>query len=330
MEIVKLTPAREGKIKRDIEKVKKHSRVVLRICKDNIVEIIENKNKVRLDVIAVLGPARRFNRNWEEVILAEVGFRSTRPYNKVMGLDRTPDEKTIPKRRKWFSLSKEQYELIAPIVFKRIEGFALKKVLSWEKGPFSDDPFLIPSTWHFWTKRGKKFYSRVSWMARKRGIRFSVSLKDIFFIKDVYWAELNLNKDIKGGFLYGKGQINGLVNFIDKRINWYRSDRNYKGRKPFRELTGVKQVEKILQRPSLSQHLKIEVVRRLRDEKKNIFSEYIADMINWDGLESRESKLAKSVLANPKARLGNIQLRVTTGLETAKNYIVFEVYPQKK
>lgn len=330
MEGIKLTPARIAKIKKDIERVKQHSIGFIKINKNSRFRLVANKEKVRLGLIGIIGPPEGFEDVFDEALLCEIGVGRTRPYTEARGLKRVINELNIPARGKYFSLSKQQYQLIAPLVFELIEEMAYERVSRWKKGPFSEDPFWLPSSWHFWSKRGKKFHNRASWAIAVKGSRFSIALKDIFFVKDVYWAELNLNENLKGKFLVKRGHINGLVNFIDKRLNDFRSERKYKGKKPFRELEGVKQVERILRESSLSRHLLIEVVRRLRDEKKNIFSEYIADMIGWDGLESEENKLVKSVLLEPESRLNDIQLRVTTGLDVQKDRVVFEVYPRPK
>lgn len=327
---IKLTHARITKIKKDIERIKQHSIGFIKIDRNNRFKFTANEKKTRLGVIGIIGPPEGFEGVLDEALLCEIGISRTKPYTEARGLKRVTDESNIPARGKYFSLSKQQYQLVAPLAFKLIEEMAYERVSRWKKGPFSEDPFWLPSTWHFWSKRAKKFHNRVSWVIATKGSRFTIALKDIFLVKDAYWAELNLNEDIKGRFLVKRGHIGGLVNFLDKRLNDFRSERKYKGRKPFRELKGVKQVEKRLRESSLSRHLLIEVVRRLRDEKKNIFSEYITDMIGWDGLESEENKLVKSVLSEPKSRLNDIQLKVTTGLDVQKDHIVFEVYPRPK
>lgn len=312
-------------VKKDVNVVLQEAKIILKISPDGkMIEIVENPHP-RLGVIAVIGPAKGLGQYFAEALLTEIGIGRSRPYHRAYGIGK-PENPHVPKRRKWFYLSPSQYGLVAPIIFRKIERMAYEKLASWAKGPFSDDPFLIRSRWIFWTKRGSKFYDRVSWALAIRGARFSISLKDELFVRDIYWAELNLNAMIKK-------RINGLAGFISKRINWYR--RRYKYRKPFSQLEGVKQIQEAFQRSSLSRHLHMEAIRLLRDDRKKEtpFFPYIADMFGWDGKETKERKLASlacSDSSDPKSRLGDIQLRVTTGLEEKKDYIVFEVVPRQK
>lgn len=328
MRELNLTPARTEKVKRDVERVKKHAIGFLKIRRDNCVELVANKGKIRLGVIGVVGPSQRFGQNFDEVLLCEIGVGSTRPYNKALGLKRVDSENSIPKRSKLFSLSWHQYQLVAPLLFALIKKIAYERVVLWKTGPFSNDPFWVPSKWHFWSGRERTFHSRFSWAIVTRGARFSVAREDEFFIRDIYWAERNLSEVVIR-------QVEGLAGFISKRINWY--SHKYKHRKPFFELKGVKQVKRIVEDSSLPRHLLIEAVRLLRDDKKkrSRFFHYVADMINWNGEETEERKLALqaysySKKSNPRSRLKEIQLRATTGLDAKKDYIVFEVYPQKK
>lgn len=315
------------KIKRDVRVIKENARIIFRLSADErSFEIVENKNP-RLNVIVVIGPYKK----WKELLLCEIGISRTRPYNEARGLKRELSQSNIPLRKSCLSLSPQQYQLIAPVIFKKIEKIAYQRVISWEKGPYSHDPFWVPIRKSYWKRSNKKFQEQDRFIRAKKGARFTVSLKEEFLVNDIYWAELNLNEVLTGG-LFRKGYLNRFVNLIDLRLNWYRSPVHYKGRKLFRTLKGAEQVEGMLQTSSLSQsrHLLVEVVRRLRDEKKNIFWEHVADMIGWDGLETEESKLAKTALPEPKSRLGSIQIRITTGLDAKKDYIVFEVFPQKK
>lgn len=318
-------------ITKDVKIVEKEARTILKISPDEKhIEIIGNLNP-RLNVMAVLGPSWGFGRGWKKVLLAEIGISRTRPYSKARGLGRKTDESDIPARRKWFSLSPYQYQLVAPILFKRIEGIAYERVSSWRTGSFSKDKFLIPAKWHFWRRKKKRFQKalieRDSFFERLRGIRFAISLKDDFFIQDIYWAE-GLNKNLERC-------IKGLVNFVDLRLNRYKQ--TYRGRKSFRKLKGAREVEQRLKESFLARfpHLLIEVVRRLKEEKRNQFWHRIAEMIGWNGKETEERKLASLACSHPnllypKFRAGNIQLQVTTGLEKKEDYIVFEVFPRKK
>ncbi|OGZ32435.1 MAG: hypothetical protein A2V69_02340 [Candidatus Portnoybacteria bacterium RBG_13_40_8] len=313
---------------KDVRIVKKEARIIFRISPDErLIETIENKNP-RLDLIAIVGPTWEFNRGWKEVLLAEIGISRTRPYHEARGLNRKNEESNIPKRRKWFFLSPHQYQLIAPMIFKKIEGLAYERVCLWEKGPFSTDPFKLPSIRHYWLRSAKTLYVNDYWMSRISGARFTVSLRDVFIIRDICWAEANLNR-------YLRKVLRGLVNFIDLRLNWYKF--SYKGRRPFRTLDGTKQVEERLKSRFFTKHphLLWEVIRRLKEEKENKYWLHLAEMIAWTIREPEERKMAfmavsHPYLSHPRTRLGDIQLLVTTEISKKKGYIVFEVFPRKK
>jgi len=313
---------------KDVRVVKKEARIIFRISSDErLIETIENKNP-RLDLIAVIGPTWEFNRGWKEVLLAEIGISRTRPYHEARGLSRKNEESNVPKRRKWFSFSPHQYQLIAPMIFKKIEGLAYERVSLWKKGPFSGDIFKLPVTRYYWMRSEKRLYVSDYLMPKIAGARFTVSLEDIFFIRDICWAEANLNKHLKK-------VIKGLVNFIDLRLNWYKF--SYKGKRPFGTLDGAKQVETSLKTRFFTKHphLLWEIIRRLKEEKKNRYWLHLAEMTGWTGREPEERKMAfmavnHPYLSHPATRLGDIQLLITTEISKKKNYIVFEVFPRQK
>lgn len=314
---------------KDVEIVKKWGRVILEISPDETkIEISENPNP-RLNILVVIGPSEGFGRKWDKVLLLEIGISRTRPYHEARGLNRKNEESSIPERRKWFSLSPYQYQLVGPIVFKIIERLAFERVRNWKRGPFSKYPFKLRTPHRYWSRRQKKLFesdgSNRLYREQPKGARFTASLKDEFLIRDICWAELNLNLRLKR-------HIKGLVNFIDLRLNWYKHSYRYK--RPFLQLKGAKEVQSILQKSSLSRHLIFEAICRLRDEKRNQFSPYLFDMVGWRGRGIEEKKL--SLLAeslpdsHPRQRLEGIQLMITTDLGEKKDYIVFEVFPRQK
>lgn len=309
-------------IKKDAESVEKKARIVLKISPDErTIEISENKNP-RLNVIAVVGPSNGFGRSWDKVLLAEVGISQTRPYHEAKGINRAADQSNVCQRRKWFSLSPYQYQLVAPIIFRRMEKISIDRISSWKSGGPSNR-FLVPSTIHWWSKGREKMKENNYVTEAAVGVRFTICLKDEFFVRDVCWAEFNLNERLK---IY----IEGLAKFIGLRLSYYNSRRNYKGKKRFDDLLGAKQVEKRLKECYLSRfpHLLIEVARWLRYSKRGKqFWQWVAEKINWDGKETRERQMASMAteLPNPRERLGSIQLVITTGFEREKGYIVFEV-----
>lgn len=314
-------------IAKDVEVVEKEARFIFEISPDETrIEIRENPSS-RLNVMAIIGPSQGLGRNWEKVLLAEIGISRSRPYHEARGLDVKSDLPSIPRRRKWFSMSLSQYRLVAPIVFKKIEGLAYQRISLWEKGPLSSNVFMVRAQWHRWIRSQKALITKNGYIEAIKGVRFTVSLKDEYFVRDICWAESNLNKHLKN-------YLKGLVNFIDLRLNWYKF--SYKGRMPIQRLKGIREVRERLRQPFLlrNRHLLIEVVRRLKQEKRNHFWYQVAEMIVWDGKESEESRLASLAsscldLPRPRSRLGSIQLRITTGIDKKKDYIVFEVFLDK-
>ncbi|MDP2934832.1 MAG: hypothetical protein Q8N59_03650, partial [bacterium] len=130
-------------IAKDVEVVEKEARFIFEISPDETrIEMRENPSS-RLNVMAIIGPSQGLGRNWEKVLLAEIGISRSRPYHEARGLDVKSDLPSIPRRRKWFSLSLSQYRLVAPIVFKKIEGLAYQRISLWEKGPLSSNVFMV-------------------------------------------------------------------------------------------------------------------------------------------------------------------------------------------
>ena len=320
-------------VARDVRIVEKEARLIFEILPDKrTIEIIENPNP-RLNVIAVVGPSWGFERGWSKVLLAEIGISRSRPYHEAQGLNRTPEQSNIPHRNKWFSLTPQQYQLIAPLIFRRLEGITEKRVALWKTGLFSDNKFVIPTTWNYWLRRSKRFIQRDSLIIPPRGTRFTVHLKDELFVRDIYWAELNLNEQLRR-------YIIGMARLIDLRLSWYA---HRKSQRPFHNLKGANEVRERLKNSFLLRHphLSKEIVRRLKDgeyrpkgrKEKSPYWQVVAEMIDWNGEPIPERKLAylascHPILFHPGTRLGEIQVLVTTSLEKKKDHIVFEVFPR--
>lgn len=306
---------------KDVKVIKKEARIVLRILSDNKVEIVENKNW-RMNLLAVTGYSWGFGKGWDEALLLEIGISRSRPYKPMERLNKKQGEsKEIPQRKKYFSLSLYQYKLVAPIIFAKIEGIAYDRVVSWKRSDFSGLPFKIKKRRLYYSRKYRKvFEPRPYFQPVKTGPRFSVSPRDDFLIRDIYWRDMQLNSK-------------GLLNFIDMRVK--DQTKYYKGRKSFLKLKDIQKIKSDLQSSLLPRYIIIEVIRCLKEEKRNLFWPYFVEMINWDGAETKERKLARlaeSGIADsePKRRLGGIKLRVTTGLDRGKDHIVFEVYPRQK
>jgi hypothetical protein len=309
-------------IRRDVELVKEGARFVLFILPDaKKVQIVEN-NDPRLDVFAIIGPSYGFGRHWDEVLLTEIGISRTRPYNEARGLARQLEQSNIHERRKWFSLSQQQYQLVAPIIFKMMDVRAERIISFWKTGSI-ENGFRIRTRSSWWSNHRKKLSFKSLYYAVPRGIRFNVSLKDEFFVRDVFWAEMNLNKRIKN-------QINGLAGFISKRLNWYNKKGNYYGKRDVVDLIGYQEVKECIQNCYLNRfsHLRVELAKKLKQDRRIIsFFPRLADIFQWYGEETEESRLASSASQIPflAERLGEIQILVTTDLSKKHDFITFEV-----
>jgi len=300
----------------DVKRVTENARIVLVIDQSNrLVEIRENEN-FRMNIIAVIGPSFGFNRNWDKVLLLEIGIALTRPYHKMKGENKKPDQSYFPIRRKWFYLTPEQYQLIAPIIFKKMEFMAYQAVCSWKSG-CPGNRFLISAPWHFLQKRLRKTIERDSVVEVQTGIRFSVSVKDELLVKDIYRAELFSNNWLKSN-------IQGIVTYITVKLGFYQ---NYKGNRALNELKGFCEIKKtLLEKCYLRRfpHLRIEAVRILAKSGIQHWQE-VAEMIDWNHQDTEEKKLALQAMPNTWSRFGNIQILVTTSFDKQKDYIVFEV-----
>jgi len=302
-------------VNNDVELVMENARIVLVIDRDNhSVEIRENKDFC-MNIIAVIGPSFGLDRDWERVLLLEIGISYTRPYHRMKGVNREPGQLCIPHRRKWFYLTPEQYQLVAPIIFKKMEIMAYQVVSSWKSG-CPGNRFLIPASWRFLYKRSRKTTERDSVVEVQTGIRFSASAKDELLVRDIYRAELFFNKTVKD-------LIYGLARVLAIKLNFYR---NYWDKLAPDSPKGFGGIKRVLEKCYLRRfpHLRIEVVRALAHNGNQHWSR-LADMIGWDGKDTKERKLALLAMPDTRFRFGDIQILVTTSFDGGKDYIVFEV-----
>jgi hypothetical protein len=316
---------RWDKIERDVANVMKNATAVIIISPDNkSFEFIENENP-RLGILAIVGPTQGFGREFNKALLAEIGLGASYPYHKARGLNRQLDESDLPGRGRWSGLSKEQYILIASHIFNFIQKMAQARVKNWKTGPY----FNVPFTKNRWSRSGVT--SRETRKELPKGARFSISKKDQLLLSDLFWAELNLNKQLMNA-------LAGFARAIDLRLNRIRQ--RYKGKKSFEKLSSARDVEDAIYKLSL--YLRKELLKKLPGGKKNLFYSELKELFGLSNTEELpEQVLSKKAanLPNPKERLGNIQLRITTGLDGInimgkskernedKDYIVFEVFP---
>lgn len=289
-------------VAKDAAVVKEEARLVIYLNGGNF-EFVQNQNP-RLNVIAVIGPSEAFGKKFDEAVLCEIGIGKSRPYHAAKKQYR------IPKRRKWFSLTEEQYRQAAPIVFSILQEMTNQAVLGWKKSFFNNDPWYVPARRSFFLKRWKKVKTSEKAYAILRGTRYAVSLADRHFLSDLFYAELETNQR----------RLSGLRRYLDKRLSIVpRRKRN--GRpKAFVD------VEAALDKKYLSRYLAIEVLKRFVPWHR--FFDELCALVGWNGKDATpEHKLIAAVLPPPELRLNGIQIRVTTGLDQKKDHIVFEVFP---
>lgn len=299
-------------IEQDVRTVKEEALGVFRIDSDSQkIEFIENKNP-RLGVLAILGSGEGFGRKFEEVLLVEIGVSRTRPYHEARGLARKEHESNVPQRRKWFDLTQDQYKRVAPFVFKQIQLLTDKRVGLWKCGV--DNPFCVKTSRHYWMRSKKKLFISEAYKPQVQGARFSISLKDKFFLKQVYQAELSM---------FWKKRLEGLAKFIDLRLSSYRSN-GY--RRNFLTLQGVRQILDILEYKKLPAYALEEMVNTyLPEGRKNRLFNEIVSLVGWNGDKSEERRLAEEAIAMAPLP----KLKVTSGIN-GSDFIVFEVFPSSK
>jgi hypothetical protein len=306
----------KGKISRDLA-LARGAKFVIEL-KEGKAKGVINENSP-LEVIAIIGS----NQFGEQVLLEEIGMGRALPFASRDIPSKEPDRKRryICARKRLFSMTEEQYLIVAPIVFGLLQLFVDTRTSKWQNG--SSFPMYCRRS--YFSKIDKVIYRGWRLKFWPRGLRFSVH-RESFFARDVYWAELNLNQIIQN-------YLSGLAKFVGLRLSQYQ--REWKGRKEFSDLKGAREIDQILKEKSLPSYLLRRFLAYLPKGRNNPFLSHLANMIGWNG-ESKEERLAEKALPNHQFRLGNIQLRVTSGLERSKKgkkpnqYITFEVHSSKE
>jgi len=314
---------------RDVNIVKREARFIIKLPE---LKVIENP-RPRLGVIAIIGPGKYLGMRYGEVELDEIGIGKTYPWHRAQrpkSLLTDGEIETIPDRHPWFSLSEDQYILVAPVVFELIQRITNRQT---EQRKSGENGYMIDIGWARYFRYHGKLEAQKSRKNFLRGKRFSVSFKSRF-LPDVYWAELNLNWIIQK---HSQRIIRQVYNCFSRYQTLPRRD--------FSKLAATRNSLKLIAGSSLcnARYLLAEAFARYPHKKTPFFS-HIASLVSQNAGVSRERHLADAALklpGSPRARLNGIQLEVTTGLFGSKfnayhaskykkarprDYIVFEVF----
>lgn len=301
----------------DVARIRQCARVVLEI-NGNGFHIFRNEDP-KINAIAVIGSNSQTY--GQGVVLEEIGLWRTRPFSegKLARSKLNGDGvRYISPRIDVFHLMPEQYELVAPEIFKILQEIVDLQTSQWKCG--SHNPFCVWSSHNRYSQKGKKLYKGERIREWPRGLRFSVRSASAFFLSDLYWAELNLNN----GLAF---HLEGLAKFIDLILSKYK--RSWKGKVKFRNLKGVRDVREILYEKNLPRYLLSEMMSYLPGGNGNEFWWHLSDLLGLHGYECVEKNVSSNALSDPQKRLGKIQLRIVTGIAEAKKNVVFEIFPNE-
>jgi hypothetical protein len=301
-------------VERYVNRVKTEAKAIVDIskmkCTDNPVS--------RLNVIAVIGPGYLLDRHYPEALLCEIGIHLGRPWheaNKPLALTHPGESLRIQPRHPWFGLTKDQYLLAAPLIFGQMQKIADQCIDKWKYG----GSFRIPNNCKRFYRRQKKLFTYEAYKSTPKGITFSASRRDVFFLSDIYWAEMNLNQILKEQMWRIGNELN----------HSYRCRYKNGFQKRFLSLKIAEDAKKIMFTPSLkdSTYLLIESLQSLPKKEKHPLYPFIAvELLKWDGKTPKEKQLACAALPDPKTRVANIQLRVKNGCNGKRDYVSFVVY----
>ncbi len=311
----------EQLVKDDVNRVIQHASIIISLTPEG--PMIFANPKPTLNVLAVIGPGigTPFKRFFERALLLEVGIGVGRPYHEAKSsIEKTSSgkPKSIPKRRKWFRLTEQQYIQVASWIFPCLQEITNQKVANWKCN--HESPFFIPTSRHYFSRHQKTLFIEEGYKSWPRGTRFAVSLEDRFLLSDIYWAEKH-NPDLRR-------RLKGLAKFIDLRLNFSGAKKTKsRPRKEFRELKRFVQVAGILEKRNLPVRHIVDLLDFLplkNGRSRSLYYYEISHLLGYTGEEFREEKFVHQALANPSQRLNGIKLRITTGL-SCRDHIVFEI-----
>lgn len=313
-------------VEKDVQRVLTRAKIVLRISGGD-VQKIHNPNPI-LNVIGIIGPSEAFGKKFESALLSEIGLWRTHPFSSAKipyDLRRVGESYTIPYRRKWFRLTREQYRLVAPKIFSTLQSLVDEGTKKWDRTP--QDGWKIETKRFQLIRRKKQVIEKTSYKAWPRGLRFSVLWRDEYIARDIFWAELNLNKELRN-FLRKAAQY----------INLMMKDYRKKGysQRSFDNLKGAINILKLARTATLQRYpyLWAEIFEKYITDQANLkgkgslFLTELSQLVSWNGEEFKQRRLASLAGDDPKSRLNDIQLRFVRENEEY-GYCVFEVFPRK-
>jgi hypothetical protein len=313
------TAAFKEKIQRDVETVRTRAIATINLS-NGTAEVFWSQNP-SLAIIAIIGPGSAFNYQFPEAVLDEVGIGWGRPFYQArvpFFLQKEGESPNITYRASGFKLSAKQYQIAAPAVFKILQELTDQRVGARACRPSS--PYYVFSHRAAYRRKGRKLTEWVKQIPVLSGCRFAVSV-DSIFATDVYWAELNKNMSLRNF-------LEGLAKFTDLCLR--DTLREWRGKKNFWDLKISSKIKGILERKNLPFYLLVELLGYLPGGSKNRFWQDIGNIFGWDGEQTRERELSHSVLPESDLRVGDIQLRIVTGLERKLDHIVFEIFPSEE
>lgn len=296
---------------RAAERVRSSAQAVIQMSGGRWRPFLKENGACRLNVVAVVGPGAVAGTLVPEAVLLEIGVFRGRPYRRghPNPVRRKAEHTLTVTARQRCLLDRGAYESFAPTLFRLLRVIAERRAKNWQS--FSRG-FARRVSHDYYLRSRNQLCSRLRYAQVDRGVRFSVSLADQCVVNDIYWAELNLNRELSR-------RLTGLAGFIGVVLGRY--DRSWRGRKSFKRLKGVQIVLGRLKEVRLPQYLLAEVMRRLR--LRPILIEALKEAVGLNGLFECPNP-ALGAYPAPKRRLGDIQLRV---IGIRRGYLVFEVLP---
>lgn len=286
-----------------------------------------------LRVIGVIGQGASGHKNlcgqkFEKAVLMEIGISRGRPYGAtVTPIDSFDPEmpKTLARRRgEYFSITEEQYIQAAPYLWEHIQRIADERISRWKRGP--KYPIKLPTQRTFMHALTHKIRQYLFlWRPQPKGARFSVSKHDTYLIQDIFFAELSCNPQFRRA-------VTGLAKFIHQvfsRLRYGASDKNLYALVENIKERGIP--TRIIYEARSFALNNLRIIPGYDAEEAIPLWKIFFEKLGLPDLEiCPERALADGALPGAHERLGNVRLRVSTGIDANKNYVVFEVYSSAK